>query len=333
MGKITIYKIFFFSLIFLFFIEGCAKTQEEKELKITDNNISIRIEGMVYPSQQQDVLSLVSGRIQHIYKKVGDRVKKGEKIYSLDKELLTLDIKNKQQEIVSLKQIKKDIVAKIHSLQNPMELHLAGLELQKVALLHSVGYMQDFEVDTYKKNYITALNTQKEKISNQYEKIKTLDIAIKTKKAELQKLKYQLKHSDGYAMIDGFVAKMMVQEGQNINTDTKICTIINLDTVILRAGFATGLYPFIFKNQMVNIDFVTTPPYKIKAPIHSVTPLVDPAFKTMTLSVIVPNQNYILQDGTRALVTINIPKKFQKKVKKYFSDNKKERIIQIQSNI
>ncbi len=326
-------KLFTLSSLLTIIVSGCAKSQEEKELKVSDNNVSIRIEGTVYPLQRQDVISSVSGKIKHLYIKYGDKVKKNEPIYSLDKELIHLDIQNKQREIASIKKIESYVMKNMNNLHNVADVNLAAMELKKIALLKAEGYIQDYEQNNYKRNYITTLNSQKSQNTTHYERLKTLESSLREKKLELKKLQYQLKHADGYANINGFIADIQVQEGQTIQSDKKVCTIVNLDKVILKAGFATGLLPFLHVNQMVDISFVTTPPYALQAPIKQITPIVDPKFQSMTLNIIIPNKHYILQEGTRALVTIKLPKEGQESVKKYFMHNKRERVVQIQSNI
>ena len=327
-----LFKIFLF-IISILLISGCAKSQEEKELKISDNNISIRIEGAVYPIKRQDVLASTSGKIKHLYVKYGEKITKGDRIYSLDKELIKLDVQNKQIEIASLIQIKHRLFSNIHATSNTESVNLAAMELEKIAQLKAEGYVQDFTQNSYKKNYINVLNLQTAKNSISYEKLKTVEASLRSKKIELQKLKYQLKHADGYANINGFIADIQVQEGESVENGKKICTIVNLDKVIVRAGFATGLLPFLHLHQIVDINFITVPPYSVQATIQQITPIVDPKFQNMTLSIVIPNKYYILQEGTRALITIKLPKKGQERVKKYFINNKKDRVIQVQSNI
>jgi hypothetical protein len=54
----------------------------------------------------------------------------------------------------------------------------------------------------------------------------------------------------------------------------------------------------------------------------------------MTVEMVVPNHNYLLQEGTRALVTISLSKKGQAEVKKYFMNkNSKESTFQVESDI
>jgi len=331
--KYTTLKLSFIFIFPLFLLYGCVKSKVDKELKISDNNISIRLEGAVYPIEREDVISSASGKIKYLYIQYGDKVKKGEHLYALDKELILLDIQNVKDEIISLKKIKKNLNANMNTTHNDTAVNLAAMELKKIALLKAEGYIQDFEQNTYKKKYINALNSQKSQNINNYEKLKTIESSLRAKKLELQKLQYQLKHADGYANINGFIADIQVQKGETIGNDKKICTIVNLDKVIVRAGFATGLLPFLHANKEVDINFVTTPPYSLHSKIKQITPLVNPKFKSMTLDIVVPNQHYILQEGTRALVTIQLPEEGQESVKKYFLHNKKDRIIQIQSEI
>ena len=322
-----------FFLISVAMLFGCAKSREEKELHITENNISIRLEAAVFPIARQDLLASASGKIKELYVKYGDRVEKGQKIYTLDKALLKLDIKTKKIEIAALQQLKKRLRSSMHAASKKAAVDLAAIELQKVADLHARGYLQDFKFDTYKKNYINELKTQREKDAADLEKLQTLTASIKSRKVELEKLRYRLRHSDGYASIDGFVADIKVHKGEKVTEDQKICTIVDIDRVVVRAGFASGLLPFIYEEQIVDIDFITTPPYSITAPIKRIVPVIDPKFSSMTLEIEVENRNYILQEGTRALVTIPLSREGQERVKKYFMHNQGEKIVQIPSEI
>ncbi|NOX16599.1 MAG: biotin/lipoyl-binding protein [Epsilonproteobacteria bacterium] len=318
--------------IVLIFV-GCAKTQEQKELKTTENNVSIRIEGAVYAIQKQDIISSVAGYVKNIYVKNGDRIKKGDIIYSLDKELINLDIENKKMEISSLEQVRDHVLSKKSVSGNIPAINLAAMELKKVAYLRSKGYVNDFEENTYKKNYINAMYNNKNNNTDNYEKIKNLNKQVMSSKIDLKKLEYKLKHADAYAQIDGFVASLNLSKRESIGTNRKICIIVNLDKVIVKAGFSTGLLPFVYKNEKVNISFVTTPPYSTTAIIKQVNPIVNPAFGRMTIEAVVPNKDYILQEGTRALVTIPLSKQGQKEVRKYFLNNKRDTTLEIKSKI
>ena len=336
MKKYILYFIYIsFSLSILFWFGGCAKTQEQKELKRTENNISIRIEGAVFPMDKQDVISAVAGYVKKIYVKNGDRVKKGDILYSLDKEIIKLNMDNVKIQIATLEQIRDHIQnRRVVVNGNTPAVNAAAIQLRKIAYLRSKGYISKFEEDKYKKSYINALYTNNNaNNTDNYEKLKNINKQIVSNKIELKKLEYQLKHTDAYADIDGFVAGLDISVRQSIGANRKVCSIVNLDKVLVKAGFSTGLLPFLHVGQRIKVSFVTTPPYNTISTITKINPIVNPKFERMTIETIVPNHNYILQEGTRALINIPLSKEGQKQVKKYFLNNKRDTTLEIKSKI
>lgn len=312
---------------------GCAKTQEEKELKTDGDKVSINLEATVFPSQEQKVIASVGGYVKKVYVKNSDRVKSGDILYTLDKESLRCDLQGARSELASLQNICSSAWNAYGSKTNVPAVNLAASELQDVSQLKSQGYTNSFDENNYKKNYINAITTEKNSRISNYERIKNLEATIATRKANIQKMQYELEHSSGIAEVSGFVAGLNIAAGQSISTDAKICSIINIDQVIVRGGFATGLLPFIHQKQRVELNFVTTPPYKTVAYVAQVNPIIDPKFDNMTLDIIIPNNNYILQANTRALVSIDLPKEGQKTVKEYFMNkNNKSGIYQVKSD-
>ncbi len=324
-----IFLVLNMSLIFLFF--GCAKTQEQKELKNVDNNINIRIEGVVYPVREQKIFVSVSGYVKQIYVRNGDKVHKGDLIYRIDKKLLNLKVQQIREEIVSLQKIRLRAVQGLSMDGSISAVNLAARELKKMAYLKSKGYVNTFEENNYKKNYINAMFENRANKNNNFDKIEKLNTEIMSKKIELKSLQYKIDHADVHALINGFVTKLNLSVGEFLNEDFPVCNIVNLDNVIVKAGFAVGLLPYIQVGQKVRVNFVTTPPYHIYTKIAKINPIVNPKFDRMTIDIKVPNKNYILQQGVRTLVTIPLTKQAQKEVKKYFMSNNKETTLEIKS--
>jgi multidrug resistance efflux pump len=311
---------------------GCAKTQEEKELKKEGGKVSINLEATVFPSRVQQIVASSSGYVKNVYVKNGDKVKAGDILYSLNKESLRYDIKGARSELASLYGMRSAAWAAYSSKSNLAAVNLAASELRDVSELRSQGYTNSFDENNYKKNYINAMSTEKNSRMNDYQRVKSIDAEIASKKASIEKMEYELANSNGIASVDGFVAGLNITIGQPITADSKICTIVNLDTVIVRGGFATGLLPFIHVGQKVNIDFVTTPPFKTTANVTQVNPVIDPDFRNMTVEIAIPNKNYILQANTKALILISLSKDGQKTVNEYFSHkNDKSGIYEVKS--
>ncbi len=324
---------FLIVLSIVFFATGCAKSQEQKELSVKDNSVDIRVEGAVYPLKKQTIIPSVTGYINNIYVKNGDRVKKGTLIYTINKQPLALSIKSLQTQIAALKNIRRHILSSRTTDGNIYAVNIAARELKKIAQLKALGYANSFTQNKYKKNYINAIYSNRLARENSYKNLKDLDTNIKTKELALQKLQFQYNHADMRARIDGFVAGLHVSVGEQVSANSKLGAIVNIDKVIVKAGFATGLLPFIHLHQRVHADFITTPPYGATAYISQINPVVNPKYGRMTIEMIIKNHNYQLQEGTRALITIKLSKKGQAEVKKYFLNNKRNKMLEIKSKI
>lgn len=320
-------------LITIFFIMGCAKSQEEKELSVKKKEINIRIEGAIYPIKKQIIIPSVSGYIDNLYVKNGDKVKKGDLLYTIDKKSLLLDIKSLKIEISSLKKSRSNLITNYNANGNIYAVNIAARELKKIAQLRAKGYTNKFEENQYKKNYINAMYSNRRERANNYKNLQDLDTNIKLKEIALAKLQFQYKHADMYARIDGFIAGLNLSVGEHVSANAKLGTIVNIDKVIVKAGFANGLMPFIYVGQKAHVDFITTPPYATNTYITQINPIVNPKYDRMTAEMIVKNHNYQLQNGTRALITIKLSKEGQKVVRKYLLNNKNDKTLEIKSKI
>ncbi len=322
------------SFITLLFLSSCAKSNAEKQVEKKDDNVSIRIEGSTFASHKQVLISSVPGYVKDVFVKDGDRVEKGDHIYTLDKELINLDIETLQEDIAALERIRNHKTQRQTAEKNIPAINLAAIELRKVAYLKSKGYIHSFEENQFKKNYINVIyDNNNNATQDNYAKHQNLNREIAQKRAKLKKLLYNVKHADGYAPITGYVTKLNVNIREHIQENQKICKIVDIDNVVVRAGFATGLLPYIKKGGNVEITFMTVPSYKVMTKISKVNPMVDNDFNNMTIEMNVPNHNYILQEGTRTLVHVSLSKKGQASIKQYFRQNDKDRIVQISSEI
>jgi len=306
-------------LILLF--TGCAKTKEEKAIRIKDDNVSLRLEGMAYPSQKYAVISQVDGKIEDVYVYDGYKVKKGDLIAKIENKFLDLEIEKLKKEINALK---SELSAVDKNRVNAELIRLAKEQMKKMERLKNEGYVSEMEYNNYKKSYLESLKNMQ---NNSINTIAT----IEDKQIQLQKLLLKKEKEKITAPIDGFVANLKVQKGSLVIPGQKICDVLDIDYITVRAGLPPGLLPFVKVGQKVRIDFITEPQYSTYATISKINPIVDDKFQNMTLEIKVKNKDYLIQPQTRALVLIYLSKKDQPKVKKLMES--KGGIIQIPSDI
>lgn len=298
-------------MLIMILFSNCAKTKEQKALKIEDDNITIRLEGIVLPSVKEKILANATGYISEIFVHNGDTVKKGDLLYKINQKDLLINKEKLQRDIKYEKKLQKKY-------QKISSINISAIELKKIAFLKSKGYINDFEENKYKQLYIANLAQLKNDDLAKFEKLKTIQKSIDDKEFKLKKLEYSMGLNYAKASADGFIVNLNISKNQLVNSGTVVCNILNIDNVIIDAGLASGLLPFIHKKQKVKIDFVTSPPYSIIANITRINPIVDPKFQTMTVSIKIKNKDYLLQNGTRALITVYLPKEHQIKVRKMF---------------
>ena len=316
---------------FIFLLGGCAKTAEEKEIKKSKEGITIRLEGEVYPSKKEDILATMDGRIKEVLVHPGDKVKKGDLLVRFETTVTQYDIEKTQRELRYLEEFARFIR---HSKQNLMDLalvNMARLNLEQLSRLKARGYSDLQELHNAKSAYASSLKSKYADDQIKREKLHSLKERINATTTELKKLRHTLYLSQVRSDISGFIADLKTQPGDYVNRGSKLGTIVNLDKVIVKAGIAPGLLPFIKKGKKVKIDFLTTPPYHVEAKISRVVMVVDPDFGRMTAEVEIPNKNYILQEGTKALVTVFLEKNEQKFIKEHFIENPNKRVYEVKS--
>ncbi len=315
----------------ILFMGGCAKTPEEKEIKKSKEGITIRLEGEVYPSQKEDILATMDGRVKEVLIHSGDKVKKGDLLVRFETTITQYDIQRIQKELQYLKEFAHFIR---HSKQHMMDLalvNMARLNLEQLSRLKAKGYGDLQELHNAKNAYASSLKSKYADEEIKKEKLYSLKERINDTAAELKKLRHLLYLSQVRSDISGFIADVKTQPGDYVTKGSKLGTVVNLDKVIVKAGIAPGLLPFIKKGKKVEVDFLTTPPYHVEAKISRVVMVVDPDFGRMTAEVEIPNKNYILQEGTKALVTVFLQKNEQKFIKEHFIENPNKTVYEVKS--
>lgn len=327
MNKYIYILIFIIPLTFI----GCAKTAEQKEIKKSKQGITIRLEGEVYPSQKEAIIAPMTGRIKQIFVKAGDKIKKNSLILSFETIVTQYDIEKTEQELSYLRQLKQFLSSSKKANINLALVNIAREKLEKLSKLRSKGYADTLEYTNAKELYASTLHSKYSEKESKIEKLHFVDEKINTIKNELLKLKHKLALSQIRSNFSGFVADIETQVGDYVAKGTKLGHIVDLDKVIIKAGVAPGLLPFIKKGKKVKIDFITTPPYSVEANITRVVMVIDPDFQRMTAEIEIPNKNYLLQEGTKALVTVYLTKDEQKFIKENFIERPDQIVYEVRS--
>lgn len=326
-------------LSFLFvmvIITSCAKTPEEKQLaKTGKERLKIKLEGVVKPYRTAKIIAPATGKISKIFFHNGDWVNKGDIIYEISFPRLKAQIIKVQNQIKNI----DDAIARKKRLYNAdivrkgELIRIAKSQLERIAGLYAQGFSTKREVELAEEKYYRLLDERQSTKTQYKSELINLENNRENLIAQLKTLKENAKNTAVKSPISGYLTSLDLIVGTEVNKGSTVGLVLNLNKVIVRAGIAAGLYKYIHKNDIVHIDFITTPPYSTKAKISRIIPIVDPKIGRMIAEIDLDNHNFLLQDGTKALITIYPTKEAQEELNKYFYKRKGSSVVEIRTNI
>lgn len=312
---------FLVSILFL----GCAQKPEERQIQKKADKLSIELEGTSYPYKSQTITS-INGKVAKLHKNVGDYVKKGDVIFSIDEKIIKKQIEQLELEIKNAERNLRSYRRAYNSNGNPTIIHLARLNLEKVAKLYAKGYVSEEKYNQAKNDYALALFNDNERKNNNTANYHEREREISEKKVELFKLQDQLNYTKVKANMEGYISRLNLYEGKVLAEGENIGDIVNISKIHVKAGLAPGLLPFVKKNKVVKVTFLTTPSIIVDVPIKKVVPIMDPEFGRILVEFEVSNENNIIQSGTKALVSIELSDEDKEKVNYIFNNGEKSNL-------
>lgn len=211
--------------------------------------------GEIFATELIDVGAQVSGQIKKLYVKLGDQVKKGDMIASIDSSTQQNSIDNKEAQLAIYK-------AQLESAKVALNIAKTQFDRENALFSKNATSKQEFE---------SAKNT----FSANSAKIKELEAQIKQTNIELSTAKINLGYTKITAPRDGTVVSVQVEEGQTVNANQTTPTIVNiadLSHVKMKMQIAEGDITKIKVGTPVEYSILSEPTKKFQTTISSIDP-------------------------------------------------------------
>ena len=237
------------------------KVKEEKVEFITKKakkgSFSKKVDatGEIFATELIDVGAQVSGQIKKLYVKLGDQVKKGDMIASIDSSTQQNSIDNKEAQLAIYK-------AQLESAKVALNIAKTQFDRENALFSKNATSKQEFE---------SAKNTY----SANSAKIKELEAQIKQTNIELSTAKINLGYTKITAPRDGTVVSVQVEEGQTVNANQTTPTIVNiadLSRVKMKMQIAEGDITKIKVGTPVEYSILSEPTKKFQTTVSSIDP-------------------------------------------------------------
>ena len=211
--------------------------------------------GEIFATELIDVGAQVSGQIKKLYVKLGDQVKKGDMIASIDSSTQQNSIDNKEAQLAIYK-------AQLESAKVALNIAKTQFDRENALFAKNATSKQEFE---------SAKNTY----SANSAKIKELEAQIKQTNIELSTAKINLGYTKITAPRDGTVVSVQVEEGQTVNANQTTPTIVNiadLSHVKMKMQIAEGDITKIKVGTPVEYSILSEPMKKFQTTVSSIDP-------------------------------------------------------------
>ena len=211
--------------------------------------------GEIFATELIDVGAQVSGQIKKLYVKLGDQVKKGDMIASIDSSTQQNSIDNKEAQLAIYK-------AQLESAKVALNIAKTQFDRENALFAKNATSKQEFE---------SAKNTY----SANSAKIKELEAQIKQTNIELSTAKINLGYTKITAPRDGTVVIVHVEEGQTVNANQTTPTIVNiadLSHVKMKMQIAEGDITKIKVGTPVEYSILSEPTKKFQTTVSSIDP-------------------------------------------------------------
>ena len=237
------------------------KVKDEKVEFITEKakkgSFSKKVDatGEIFATELIDVGAQVSGQIKKLYVKLGDQVKKGDMIASIDSSTQQNSIDNKEAQLAIYK-------AQLESAKVALNIAKTQFDRENALFAKNATSKQEFE---------SAKNTY----SANSAKIKELEAQIKQTNIELSTAKINLGYTKITAPRDGTVVSVQVEEGQTVNANQTTPTIVNiadLSRVKMKMQIAEGDITKIKVGTPVEYSILSEPTKKFQTTVSSIDP-------------------------------------------------------------
>jgi RND family efflux transporter MFP subunit len=245
--------------------------------------------GTVKASSTYVVAAKVSGRLVHVSKRIGDRVRRGELIGRID----DTEYRQALDEADALAQVSRASVADAKA-----QMDHSKRELQRIMDLVEKGISSQAELD--------AVQT------NQQSQLSRLELAraqLAQREAARAQAKTRMEYTALRAAQPGYVAIRHTDGGTLLSVNSPVLTIVGIDTVYVEFAVSERDYPRIIIGQNAKIRVESLPGKDFTGTITHRAPMFQTATRTAMVEVAIVNDSLLLKPGMFARIAVLLAKK------------------------
>jgi RND family efflux transporter MFP subunit len=233
-----------------------------------------------------DVAPRTAGRLLSVNVQLGDSVRRGQVLAKVeDREIV---------EQVRAAEASQE-VAKATIRQREADLNVAQLNFERSKNLFTRGLLAKQALDDAESRYLAS--------------VAQLDLSkaqLSQNDARLQELRINLQHTSVASPVDGFVGKRNVDPGAMVNTNTAIASVVDISRLKLIVNVVEKDLRMVTAGDVGIVEVDAYPGEKFNGRIARVAPVLDPATRTASIEIEIPNGDARLKPGMYARISLTV---------------------------
>ena len=261
-------------------------TVELGTVKRGDLAAHLTVVGNLIGLQTVDVAPRTAGRLLNVNVQMGDGVRRGQVLAKVeDREIV---------EQVRAAEASQE-VAKATIRQREADLNVSQLNFERSKNLFTRGLLAKQALDDAESRYLAS--------------VAQLDLSkaqLSQNDARLQELRINLQHTSVTSPVDGFVGKRNVDPGAMVNTNTAIASVVDISRLKLVVNVVEKDLRMVTAGDTGIVEVDAYPGEKFNGRIARVAPVLDPATRTASIEIEIPNGDARLKPGMYARISLTV---------------------------
>lgn len=257
-------------------------TVETTAIKRGNLSESLTVVGNLIGAATVEALPKVSGRLETVLVRLGDRVTRGQRLAKVEDQEIQEQVKQAQASFdVSSATIR----------QREADMRLAQTNLDRSRNLYERQLIPKQTFDDTEARYQAAV-AQVDLAKAQYAQAQ----------ARLDELKINLANTVIASPVSGFIAKRALDPGAWITPNSSFISVVDISTVRLVANIVEKDLRRVHEGLKTSVEVDAFPGEKFSGRIAHVAPVLDPATRTAQIEVVIDNAQFRLKPGMYAKV-------------------------------
>lgn len=236
-----------------------------------------------------DIVPRVAGRLENVHVKMGDRVTKGQIVAKMEDRAVREQV---NQVEANLEVNNATVVAR----ENDVRVARSGLDRAKASDERGLISKQ-------------TLEDAESRFSAAASQVTMAKAQVVSTRARLDELKITLSDTNVLSPVNGFVGRRNLDPGAFAGGQTVILSVVDLGTVRLIANLVEKDFKRVQRGAHAVVEVDAFPGENFTGEVSRVAPVFDPATRTATMEIEVPNPGFRLKPGMYARVKLMADRK------------------------